>query len=114
MSEIPAGELRLRVQHPLRPELHLEPGDAVEAEGEEAEAGEQDQDLDWPQQQLLRDPAEQSGDDTELGVVSSPLGSPLLLLSVPGAHQAAAAAVTVVLHSPLVQSQQRYEPGHLK
>ena len=98
--------------------LDLELVDAVQPQGEESEAGEEDQHLDWPQDQLLRDPTEQSGDNAELGVVVLlgllPPLLPLLLLSVPGADQAAAAAVTVVLHPPLVQGQQRYEPGHLQ
>ena len=112
VSEIPAGELGLRVQHPLRPELHLELADAVHPQREEAEAGEQDGDLDGPQDQLVRDPAEQSGDDPQLGLVGRL--ARLLSLSVTGAHQAAAAAVTVSLNPPLVQCQQGYEPGHLQ
>ena len=112
VSEIPAGELRLGVQHPLRPELHLELADAEHPEAEETETGEEDQHLDRPEDQLLRDPAEQSGDDPQLGLVGRL--ARLLSLSVTGAHQAAAATVTVSLNPPLVQCQQGYEPGHLQ
>ncbi len=121
MSEL---TLSLGVQHPLWSELHLEAGHAPQPGGEEPQGGSHHPRLDQGADQQPGQPGEhQAGQSVPRPahtvhslslVIETILGLQDLLSLLSLLHNIAAAGVTSLLHSPLINSQESNKPSDLK